>query len=347
MGIPPSRPKKGELPMGICRLIASLLCGTVVAAVAVSSAASQDAKPEPDGGYTVGFVAPMIQLPFYAAMKCSAEKTAKKNNINLLWQGSTTSSPRDMMQIVQALVAQNPDGMLLAPWDATAFIASTKEMMSAGIPVITVDGSLNEPVDVANIRTGNIAAGKQAAEDLMKIVGGKGTVLILTDSPGNKVQTERYSGFKEVLESKFKGVTVLPVQYVNSQAAKASTITSATIAANPDLVAIYTTQDAGGEGAANALRAAGKTGEIKLVGFDATPAQVENLKAGNYDALVSQAPYDIGEQMIVAMKKVLVEGAAKAALPRDTLTGFKTLTRENVDLPESRRYIFRSDCADL
>jgi len=333
--------------MSTVKLKTSLLAGVFFAAASVQMAFAQDAKPMPEGGYTVGFVAPMIQLPFYKAMQCAAEKAAAENDINLIWQGSRTSSPRDMMQIVQAIVAQKPDGMLLAPWDATAFIARTKEMMDNGIPVITVDGSLNEPVDIANIRTGNVAAGKQAAADIVKMVGGKGAVLILTDSPGNKVQTERYSGFKEVLEADYPDITVLPVQYISSDAAKASSITSATISANPDLVAVYATQDAGGEGAANALRTAGKQGEIKLIGFDATPAQVENLKAGGYDALVSQAPYDLGEQMIVAMSSVLTKGVAEADLPRETLTGFKTLTRENVDLPESRRFIFRADCDDI
>ncbi len=114
--------------------------------------------------------------------------------------------------------------------------------------------------------------------------------------------------------------------------------------ANPDLTAIYTTQDAGAEGAANALRAAGKRGTVRVVGYDATLRQVELLKAGELDALVAQNPRQIGTEMIESMVKVLKEGRQAAALPYQVYTGVKFLTRDNVDDEDSKSYIYSPDC---
>lgn len=50
------------------------------------------------------------------------------------------------------------------------------------------------------------------------------------------------------------------------------------------------------EGANNAVRAAGKAGQITVVGFDADPTQVDQLKAGVMQALIAQQPAQIGAE---------------------------------------------------
>jgi ribose transport system substrate-binding protein len=309
------------------------------------AAHADDAKPEPAGGYRIGFVTADVGLTFYESMKCAAEKTAKANNVSLIWQGSQSISPRDEMQVLQAVAAQKPDGILLVPWDSTAFIAPTKDLIASGTPVITVDGNLAEPVDISNLRTNNHDAGSGAAKALADMIGGKGTVLILSASPGDGVQNERWKGFKDVLDHDYKDIKVLDVQYIGADASKAASITASALAANPDLAAIYTTMDAGAEGAANALRAAGKQGKVRVIGFDATLHQVELLKAGDLDALVAQSTQDLGTQMVEMMVKVLKEGRDKAALPQQVFTPTKFLTRDNVDDPDSKRFIYNPDCS--
>jgi ribose transport system substrate-binding protein len=324
------------------RLFGAGMLAMTLSATALKAA--DDAKPEPPGGYKVGFVTADVGLAFYASMKCAADKTAAANKITLIWQGSQSISPRDEMQVLQAVAAQKPDGILLVPWDSTAFIAPTKDLIAGGTPVITVDGNLAEPVDISNIRTNNRDAGSSAAKDLAEMIGGKGGVLILSASPGDGVQNDRWKGFKEVLDKNYKDIKVLDVQYIGADASKAASITASVIAANPDLAAIYTTMDAGAEGAVNAVRAAGKQGKIRIVGFDATLHQVELLKGGELDALVAQNTGEIGTKMVEMMVKVLQEGRQKAALPQEVFTPVKFLTRDNIDAPESKGYIYNPDC---
>lgn len=323
--------------------LTTAVAGAALMLTLASPLAAQGAKAKPEGGYTVGFVTASIGLPFYASMKCWAEKAAKEQGINLIWQGSQSSSPRDEMQVLEAVVAQKPDGIVLVPWDSTIFIAPTKEIMDAGTPVITVDGSLVEPVDIQNIRTNNRDAGIQVAKDLAAMVG-KGSVLILTDTPGNAVQNERWKGFKEVIDKDFKDITVLDVQYISGDAAKAASTTSSAIVAHPDLAAVYTTDSTGAQGAVYALNAAQMRGKIRVVAYDATPHQVELLKAGEFDALVAQSASRLSNQMIESMVKVLTEGREAASLPYQVFAPVKFLTRDNVDDPDSKGYIYSGTC---
>jgi hypothetical protein len=102
-----------------------------------------------------------------------------------------------------------------------------------------------------------------------------------TVSPSSTPRSPRANTPTE-LDHDYKGIKVLDVQYIGADASKSASITASTLAANPDLAAIYTTMDAGAEGAANALRAAGKQVKVRVIGFDATlHHQVELLKAGD------------------------------------------------------------------
>ena len=81
------------------------------------------------------------------------------------------------------------------------------------IPVVTVDGSLNEPVDVQNMRTDNLTAGGLAAEAMAQAIGGEGTVLIVALNPGVVGNQQRADGFLTVLKEKYPDIKVLPIEY--------------------------------------------------------------------------------------------------------------------------------------
>ena len=83
---------------------------------------------------------------------------------------------------------------------------------------------------------------------------------------------------------------IIGVQYDNDDPAKAASIVSATLSAHPDLKGIFATNLFSAEGAATALRQRGKLGQVKIVGFDAGPKQVRDLRGGVVQALIAQKP---------------------------------------------------------
>ena len=92
------------------------------------------------------------------------------------------------------------------------------------------------------------------------------------------------------------------------------------------------------EGAATALTQAGKLGKVKIVGFDASPKQVQDLKQGLVQALVAQEPATIGKDG--------VDQALDALTGKPTTkkigTGFKVITQDN--LAQSQSSLYKASC---
>jgi ribose transport system substrate-binding protein len=85
--------------------------------------------------------------------------------------------------------------------------------------------------------------------------------------------------------------------------AQAMTVSENMLTAHPDLDGIFASNESSTIGAAQAMR--GRSGKIKLVGFDWSPALLDNLKSGIVDSLVIQDPFQMGYQTVIAAVKHL------------------------------------------
>ena len=88
------------------------------------------------------------------------------------------------------------------------------------------------------------------------------------------------------------------MQYDQDSASIAAQVTLAALQKNPGIVGIFATNLFSAEGAATGVRQAGKSGKVKIVGFDAEPDQITALKQGTVQALIAQHPYDIGTNAV-------------------------------------------------
>ena len=81
------------------------------------------------------------------------------------------------------------------------------------------------------------------------------------------------------------------MQYDNDTASLAAQVTLAALQKNPGIVAIFATNLFSAEGAATGIRQAGKSGKVKIIGFDAEPDEITALQQGTVQALIAQQPY--------------------------------------------------------
>ncbi|MCW2861708.1 MAG: LacI family transcriptional regulator, partial [Actinoallomurus sp.] len=109
---------------------------------------------------------------------------------------------------------------------------------------------------------------------------------------------------------------------------------------NPDLAGIFGSNLVTGEGAAASLKQAKKVGSVKLVEFDASPKQVEDLKAGTIQALISQEPLEIGRQGVDQAMNAL-QGKA---VTKHIQTQLVAVTKDNVDNPAIAKYLYKQTC---
>jgi len=194
---------------------------------------------------------------FYITMDCGAQQAAEELGVNYSVQGPNEFDPTEQIPIVEAVVAQQPDAILIAPTERTALIGPLQQAQDAGITVVLVDTIVDDPnIGVSRIATDNVEGGRVAGETLVELIGGEGTVFVNTTQPGVSTVEERQQGFEEVIEGE-PGIEYLGAEYNNDDPTRAAQITSAVLADNPDLAGIFATNLFSAEGAATALRGAG------------------------------------------------------------------------------------------
>jgi len=320
------------------------ISSAAILAVAVGVVAAASASAAPAKKLNIAFVGADLPDPFYLTMKCGAFAAAKKFSVSLSWQGTDGVDFAPELTIYNATVQKKPDGIIVAPFSPTAFIKPVADTMSAGTPVVTVDGSLSKKVELQNIRTDNLKAGGLAGTGLGKVLGGKGTVAVVSFSPDVPVQRDRVNGFKNVIKRTYPGIKVVSVQYGGADSAKSANVTAALLQRYPDLSGIYATDTNDADGAASAILAAGKRGKVKLVAYDASAKAVAGLKTGLFDGIVSQSPYDEGYQAVKILSDVLTGKVQKSKVPYLFGTGSAYINKTNVGSPAIKKYLYRATC---
>jgi ribose transport system substrate-binding protein len=271
---------------------------------------------------------------FYITMNCGAKEAAQKAGATLDFQGPDQFDASQQTPIVNSVAAKKPDAVLVAPTDTKAMYAPIKQLSDAGSKIVLVDTTLEKPdMAVSQIASDNLEGGKQAAKTLLELTGGKGKFLVVNVKPGISTTDARGKGFEEGLKGQ-AGVKYLGQQYSNDDPAKAASIVTATLAKNPDLAGIFATNLFSAEGAASGLKQAGKLGKVKIVGFDAGPKQVQDLKDGIVQALIAQQPAEIGRQ---GVEQALASLDGKQTKPQIG-TGFSVITKDNVDSSQDALY---------
>ena len=330
---------------GFWRLVTGLVLAALLAAIlANASTAEKTQKLHIAGAYAVG------SDPYWFTLKCGAQAAAKSLGVDLTMEGPATADIPQEVATFNSLAVSKPDGMMLAPYSPTAFIASVQKAMASGIPVISVDGQLAKKVDYMTVHTTYSSAGKLFAQAVGAAMHGKGKLAIVAFSPAasDPVDGDRYVPGLKLLKAKYPSITVLPVQYAAADTAKTASIVSSLITGNPDPTAVYTTNGPEGAGAASAILAAHKTGKISLISFDATPFEVAGLKSGTFSSLVSQSPYLEGQkavqELVAYLKAHPQRGPVTPAKAYFLPTPLLVLTKANVNTPLAKSFEYRTTC---
>lgn len=312
----------------------ALLAAGALVLTACAGAASGDGPPR------IALIQGTATDSFYVTVACGAEAEARRLGVELDVQGAPTFDVATQTPILTSVIARNPDAIAIAPTDSTAMINPLRQAVDAGIEVVLFDTSLDDTSFVtASVTSDNTEGGREAARALAAQVGEQGKVVIIGGTPGVTTADQRIAGFTEQI-STYPGITFLGVQpsAPGGGAAEAARLTTATLSANPDLAGVFAISTPAGDGANNAIRDSGKSGQVKIVGFDAGPAQVEQLETGLVQALVAQKAAEIGA---IAVQQAVHAVTGDAPVTPMTVTDFVSL--DATTAPGSE-YVYRSSC---
>lgn len=285
------------------------------------------------GPIRLAVVPKAIGFDFWDTVKQGAEcATSKHEDVSMQWDGVTQETDvTGQVNLLQNYINQGVDGLVYAATDAKVLHRVTKSALQQGITVVNIDsGTDPQPDQVPVFATDNVAAAKQVPDLLAKELGPKGgKIAFIPFQQGTRTNEEREKGFKQGLKD-HPELNLVAEQSSESNYNRALQVTEDILTAHPDLDGIFAANEPGVLGAAEAVRAAGKAGDIVIVGWDASSEEIDGVREGVISALVVQNPFRMGFDGVNAAVKMIRKGTQVEGQD----TGATVVTKQNVDKPE-------------
>jgi ABC-type sugar transport system substrate-binding protein len=279
---------------------------------------------------------------FYVTMECGAEAEAKKLGVKLTVTGPATFSVPQQKPLIDAAEVTKPDALLVAPTDSAALNPDLLKVQKGGSKLIFVDTSVADgAIGLSRISSDNAAGGKLAADSLGKLLGGKGTVAVISVAKGVSTTDARIAGFQQEMAAKFPGIKLLPEQNDDADSVTAATsFIEGDISANPSLNGAFAANVITAQGAASGIQHAHKGGTIKLATFDADPTQMSMMTSGTIQLAIAQEPALEGSD---AVQQGLNAIQGKP-VTKNIATPLIAITPANMNSSSVKPFIYASSC---
>jgi ABC-type sugar transport system substrate-binding protein len=323
-------------------LTATVTGVAVVALAAAAAGCSSSSSGGSSAPKTMELIVGTKSDDFYVTMECGAEAEAKKLGVKLSVTGPATFSIPQQKPLIDAAAVTRPDALIVAPTDSAALDPDLLRVQKTGTKIIFVDTSASDQsIGLSRISSDNAAGGKLAADTLGSLLGGKGTVAVISVAKGVSTTDARIAGFQAEMAAKFPGIKLLPEQ--NDDADSVGTATSfieGDITANPGLNGAFAANVITAEGVASGIAHAGKTGKVKLATFDADATQMTMMHAGTIQLAIAQEPALEGADGVEQALNA-IEGKP---VTKNIATPLIAVTSSNMNSSSIKPYIYASSC---
>jgi ribose transport system substrate-binding protein len=294
------------------------------------------------GGATSGSKTTIAVIPkaqvnvFWQSVRLGAEAAGKEAGVEIVWAAPQVETDyAGQATIIEDFVNRKVSAVVLAPTHQKAIVPAAEKVTAAGIPLVVMDSGLDYDKRVSYVATDNTLGGVLAARKLGELLGGKGKVAVVGIAPGSGSGLEREGGFQDTIKKEFPGIEMIGLQYCDSDRAKALAVAEDFLTRAPDLAGMFASNESSAVGVFRAIEGRGRKGQIKVVGFDASPDLLDAMRAGTIDALVVQNPFRIGYDGV----KAAVAAIRGQPVEKRIDTGVVVVTRDNMESPEVKKVL--------
>lgn len=287
----------------------SLIAAAVFCLLPATAVMAQEAKPK------VALVMKSLANEFFLTMENGAKAHQKANaaRYDLITNGiKDETDTLSQIKLVEQMIVSRVHALVIAPADSKALVPVLKKAVDAGIIVVNIDNKLDDgalkekgftvPFVGPDNRKGAKLAGDFLAQQLKK--GDQVGIIEGVSTTYNAQQ--RTLGFKDAMTT--VGAKVIGVQSGEWEIAPGNKVASAMLTANPAITALLCGNDNMAIGAISAIKAAGKTGKVRVIGYDNINAIAPMLADGRVLATVDQFG---SQQAVFGIETVLKALAAK------------------------------------
>ena len=312
--------------MQISRRRAGLLILSAVSAYSIGTARAEG-KPK------VALVMKSLANEFFQTMQegARAHQRAQASRYDLLTEGIKDEiDTSGQARLIQEMLAQRVDALVIAPADSKALVPVLQRAIAKGVIVINIDNRLDpaalaeKQIHVPFVGPDNRIGAKLVGDYLAKQLKSGDEVGIIEGVPTTMNAQQRTLGFRDAMQA--VGAKVVAVQSGEWELQKGNTVAAAMLREHPELTALLCANDTMALGAVAAVKSAGKSGRVKIVGYDNIPAIKQLLAERKVLATVDQFASKQAVFGIELALKALATKIGQDALPAVTSTEVALVT---------------------
>jgi ribose transport system substrate-binding protein len=307
-----------------------LLCAVAGLNSGCNKSANQNDNKAAPAKPKVALVMKSLANEFFSTMTKGAQKhqAAHAADYDLVVNGIKNETDlAEQVNLVEQMIAQQVNAIVIAPADSKALVTVLKHAKEAGILVVNIDNKLDaEVLKEADLQApfvgpDNRAGARKVGDELAKQLKAGDKVAIIEGLPTAFNGQQRRLGFEDAMQA--ANVEIVSVQSGRWEMETANNIAAAMLNEHANLKAILCANDNMALGAVSAIRAAGKTGKVLVVGFDNISALRPLLDKGQVVATADQH----GDQLAVYGIEVALKILKGEAPPTDQTTAVDLVTK--------------------
>ncbi len=288
------------------KLFAPILAGALAAALFIGVPAEAQQKK------SLVFVT-NVPADFWTFARRGIEKAQKENpsyNMEMIVtnEGTAAGQRREL----DDLLARGVSGISISVDDAAHATEELNKVASKAV-LFTTDSDAPQSKRVAYIGTDNVAAGRQAGEQIKQALPDGGKIMLFVGTLDADNARERVQGIREALKG--SKVEIIDVRTDQVDFTKAKSNVEDTLAKYPDIALLSGLWSYNTPEIYDAVKNAGKCGKVKIVGFDEDARTLRGISEGCVISTIVQQPFEFGYQSMIDMIKYI--NGDKSFLPAD------------------------------
>jgi ribose transport system substrate-binding protein len=230
--------------------------------------------------------------PFWTAAQIGAARASAEINVPITFQAPTAAEKlAQQLSMLETFVNDQYSAITFSAIDRQAPASIIENAVNQGIPVINTDSDATGTKRSMYIGMSDYDAGKAAGEAAKKIMG-KGKIVGLVGYATAQNAQDRIAGVKDALAGSELDLVEVLLDDIKPEVALSNAQTA--MQKYPDLAGFITFYSYDGPAACQAVKQAGKTGEVKIVAFDAEPETQRCTEEGVVQAMIGQRVYFYG-----------------------------------------------------
>jgi ribose transport system substrate-binding protein len=298
----------------------AVLCG--LALLGLSGCARQ-----PSSAKRIAFITNNAADFWTIARKGTEKADAELADIDVefrLGDGTAAAQKR----ILDDLLAKGVDGIAISPVDPANQTAMLNDAAKQAL-VFTHDSDAPDSKRECYVGTDNVAAGRQAGDLIREALPQGGRIAIFVGKLDARNAQERLQGIKASIAG--STVEIIDVRTDDTDSVRAKANVSEMLVSHPEVAALVGLWSYNGPAILNAVRDAGRVGQVKIVAFDEDDETLTGVKSGAIVGTVVQQPYEFGYQSVMLLEKALTGDRSGIPPGHQVFIPTKVIRQNNVD----------------